>query len=149
MMSSPKNRSHRAEQLCDGCEKSQNCFFCAACNAILCDTCWSAQVAHKLKRPDMCLIHEKMDYDVVVKLKKILEPPTDNDAQKSMHEADEHTTWFGVSPENTHFWDSGRYATIMAETLSESDRERYPQLVSFIGQTGMKSTSDIRASGDC
>jgi hypothetical protein len=79
-----------------------------------------------------------MDYDVVVKLKKILEPPSDRETQKSMHEADQHTAWFGVSPDNTYFWESGRYATIMAETLSKSNMERHPQLVSFIGEAGTK-----------
>jgi hypothetical protein len=67
---------------------------------------------------------------VARKLKGILEPLTDSG---ELHRADEHTAWFGVSPNNDYFWDYGRDTTIMAEALSEGDRERYPQLVSFIG----------------
>jgi hypothetical protein len=95
--------------------------------------------------PDQRILANEADPEEVVRLKKILEPPIDHEIQNLMHEADECTTWFGVSPGNTTFWDSGRYATIMAETLSEIDRERYPQLlvVSFIGPTGIKSTSDM------
>jgi hypothetical protein len=105
---------------------------------MLCDECWKMQVAHRKK---LGADHEKMDYDVVVKLRQILEPPTDSEKQKSMHEADEHTAWFGVSPNNTHFWESGRYTTIMA-----GGRERYPHLVSFIGQTGINRLPIYRAS---
>jgi hypothetical protein len=138
-ISSSGNPSCRVQEKCDTCEISQqNYSFCAKCDGKFCDRCWPELFAHRHNAN-----HEKMDYTIVAELKKVLEPPEGTEIQTSMHEDDKHTAWFGVSPGNTHFWDSGRYNTIMAETLSERDRERYPQLVSFIGETGLKSTSNI------
>jgi hypothetical protein len=146
MLSLSGNPSCRAQEKCDTCEISQqNYSFCVRCDTKFCDECWAEQPAHR--RQPLSANHERMDYTIVAELKKVLEPPeSGGEIQKSMHDNDKHTAWFGVSPGNTHFWDSGRYNTIMAETLSERDRERYPQLVSFIGETGLNQLPIYLAS---
>lgn len=55
-----------------------------------------------------------------------------------MHRADEDTTWFGVArdDQNPVLQDYGRYTAIMTGNLSKEVGERFPQLVTFIGQTG-------------
>lgn len=69
-----------------------------------------------------------------------MEPEDDNDPQK-LHTQDEHTTWFGVTKDamdESIFEDYGRYGTIIAEGSAGSRENRYPGLVSFVGQTGTR-----------
>ena len=94
--------------------------------------------------------HERTDIRVAKKIKAILEAKTTSAEQDILHKKDEDTTWFGVIREDAElptFRDYGRYASIMADTLSPSSRHgsdwavgvrdhRYPSLVSFVGQTG-------------
>jgi hypothetical protein len=89
--------------------------------------------------------HEKTDQNVVKKFKAILEPPDNQEELRELHRQDEDTTWFGVirnpNPDPitgltlTSIKDYGRYAALMAETRPPNGELRYPQLVSFIGQT--------------
>lgn len=89
--------------------------------------------------------HEKTNQKVVKQLKAILEPPDNQEELWELHRRDEDTTWFGVlrnpNPDpitgltRTSFKDYGRYAALMAETRPPNGEMRYPQLVSFIGQT--------------
>jgi len=61
-----------------------------------------------------------------------------------LHHDDRDTTWFGIAKDlsdQPKFQDYGRYATIIANSTTGHHKVRYPQLVSFIGQTGAgKST---------
>ncbi|KAI9778775.1 MAG: hypothetical protein M1839_007865 [Geoglossum umbratile] len=97
------------------------------------------------------LPHEKTDPDIVKSLKAILEPPDNSEELRDLHRKDATSTWFGVvRSESQHpvkgnplpeFKDFGRYAALMAESRPPSGDARYPQLVSFIGQTSAgKST---------
>ncbi|KAI9764589.1 MAG: hypothetical protein M1840_008318 [Geoglossum simile] len=93
------------------------------------------------------LLHEKSDYETVIRLKPILEPAVESEVQQSMHRADEVTTWFGVSRDannNLILEDYGRYTAVMARTPSTHGRERFPHLVSFIGQTGAGKSTLIK-----
>jgi hypothetical protein len=91
------------------------------------------------------LPHEKTDINIVNNLKAILDPPGDPEALRRLHQQDEATMWFGVEPSEHMsqvtknyppvFKDYGRYVTLMAESRPENGEIRYPQLVSFIGQT--------------
>ena len=79
-----------------------------------------------------------------------MEAKTTSEEQERLHKNDEDTTWFGVIREDAEpliFRDYGRYASIMADTLSplsylSSDLmvgvrdRRSPSLVAFVGQTG-------------
>lgn len=83
--------------------------------------------------------HEKSDPHVITRLRDILEPVTSNaDHEKSL-ELDDDTTWFGVVRNQSQqqvFQDYGRFAALISESQSEEAEDRFPQLVSFIGQTG-------------
>lgn len=125
---------------CDG--NGQPTYFCVHCDSNFCDGCWGAIMQHRPgKRGPDGLPHEKTDLRVVSRLRDILEPSSDPQAQRALHRDDEDTTWFGIDRNGSNdpvFQEYGRYAAIMADSLpSESERfTRYPQLVSFIGQTG-------------
>jgi hypothetical protein len=81
--------------------------------------------------------HEKVDEEVVRRLRKIFDQPSQEE-QSSHHGGDIDTTWFGVGKEaNQSFL---HYSNRLVEVLHESQTgefiERFPQLVSFVGQTG-------------
>jgi hypothetical protein len=88
------------------------------------------------------LPHEKENPEAVALLRRILEPAPLSEAQQSKEfEADDETTWFGVArgPSGDVIQDHGRFATLMTESHGFYQGERYPQLVSFVGQTGINS----------
>lgn len=116
-------------------------FTCIQCNSLaFCETCWPRWILHVPGatgwggKP-----HEKADPIVVQRLRQILEPNrTEADHQAELIE-DEDTTWFGFGRDasgNPIFEDHGRFAVIMGECHASTATERYPQLVSFIGETG-------------
>ena len=118
-------------------------FFCVHCDSHYCETCWPLQNPHKPeKRGPDGLQHEKMNLLIVERYRSILEPSSTPQEQNDLHREDEDTTWFGVGRDHADesvFEDHGRYATLMAQTLSNKYSLRYPQLISFIGQTGQFS----------
>lgn len=125
----------------DSCpDISQSTFYCVNCDCSFCDTCWDKQPPHKPnKRGSDGHAHERIDRLVVERYRNILEPPSSINEQDALYKDDEDTTWFGVSRNRAGepvFEDYERYATLMAESPSLVPRVRYPQLVSFIGQTG-------------
>ncbi|KAE8444662.1 hypothetical protein EG329_014318 [Mollisiaceae sp. DMI_Dod_QoI] len=87
-------------------------------------------------------------------LKAILDPSSSPDQIRKLHQQDETTKWFGVSRSEqinpvtgkcaAIFRDYGRYATLMAETRPSNGTARYPQLVSFIGQTNAGKSTLIK-----
>lgn len=79
---------------------------------------------------------------MVERYRNILESSSSVQDQDALHKEDEDTTWFGIGrnrADDPIFEDYGRYATLMAESLSATPILRYPQLVSFVGQTGTSS----------
>ena len=141
--------SRSTDQLREPCEdnscrgRDQRTFYCVHCDCSFCDTCWDKQPAHKPnKRGTDGQAHEKIDRLVVERYRNILEPSASIEEQHALHKDDEETTWFGIGRSGADepiFEDYGRFATIMAQSLSNTPRTRYPQLVSFIGQTGNSS----------
>ncbi|KAK2606241.1 hypothetical protein QQS21_003289 [Conoideocrella luteorostrata] len=134
---------------CHECRVHTKTFICIQCNNLpFCDTCWSTWVLHADGatgwggRP-----HEKSDPHVITRLRGILEPTTSNvDHEKSL-ELDDDTTWFGVVRDLSQqqvFQDYGRFAALMSESQSEETQDRFPQLVSFIGQTGAGKSTLIK-----
>ncbi|KAF2758985.1 hypothetical protein EJ05DRAFT_499409 [Pseudovirgaria hyperparasitica] len=131
---------------CENCDAANvQTWHCSYCDMLFCDPCWVKQGPHKSGKtgPDG-LPHEKADLRIVKRLKDILTPSSDPTEQAGLHIDDEDTTWFGIDRDNNHqpvFYDYGRYATIIANSTTPESKVRYPQLVSFIGQTGAgKST---------
>jgi hypothetical protein len=130
---------------CVACNaENKQTFTCVQCNNdSFCDDCWGKERPHRPGAVGMDgLPHEKTNRLVVERLRQILDPYRSPEVQQSLHRNDEDTTWFGIARDSANlpiFQDYGRYATIMAESQSPEVNVRYPQLVSFIGQTGMKS----------
>ncbi|KAI1079978.1 hypothetical protein F5B20DRAFT_147122 [Whalleya microplaca] len=60
---------------------------------------------------------------------------------------DRETTWFGFSRDSSGhpiFQDHGRFAAIMGESHTGEVVDKYPQLVSFIGETGAGKSTMIK-----
>jgi hypothetical protein len=129
-------------QSCDGgCLGIKRVFQCVQCDGAFCDECWGKQFPHKPGKIGADgLPHEKTDPEVVERLRDTLDIQERTPAeQQKLHKNDEDTTWFGIARDEADmpvFQDYGRYAAILAEPQDISRRNRYPQLVSFIGQTG-------------
>ena len=89
--------------------------------------------------------HEKSDPGITRHLQGILTPATDDRIQRKLHMDDSDTIWirytrpFRQDPEIHEY---GRYKKLMQDSFTSEWKERWPQLVSFIGQTG--ETGDIQ-----
>jgi hypothetical protein len=126
---------------CDVCQRNVRTWTCIQCNNdSFCDDCWGKERAH---RPGAVGFdgkpHEKTDRKVVERLRMILDPKRTAEEKIKEHQNDEDTTWFGIARDSANlpiFRDYERYATIMAQSRTSQINVRYPQLVSFIGQTG-------------
>ncbi len=136
-------------KLCECCEESKTPIWnCSYCGMDFCNECWGKQAPHKPGRtgPDG-LPHEKANPSIVKRLKDILTPPPERSEQQALHIEDEDTTWFGLARDAQNrpiFRDYGRYSTIMADSNTGEFKSRYPQLVSFIGQTGAGKSTLIK-----
>lgn len=67
------------------------------------------------------------------------QPPTERE-QMQQHIDDEDTTWFGFDRDedgSPFLAEYQRYASLMMDCAQDPGSQRYPALVSFIGQTGM------------
>lgn len=124
--------------------------FCHQCDSHFCHRCWSRQASHlpgKLAVDG--LPHEKIDIRIATRLEQILSSSNGPREQDALHEADDTTIWFGIDRNYADvptFQDYRRYTTLMLEHKSAKQEIRYPQLVSFVGQTGMtrpSKTSDL------
>lgn len=86
------------------------------------------------------VLHEKINKEVAARLKEIFTPTSDPYTQRRLHQEDRDTTWFGVcrgSSGRPELRDYGRYSELARGSWTNKYRERWPQLVSFVGQTGM------------
>lgn len=145
-VSKTSSPSDQRPKVCECCDLPKgHVWNCSYCDMNFCDECWDRQGPHRPGKtgPDGHP-HEKGDPNIVKRLKNILTPPTDAGEQQQLHVDDEDTTWFGIARDDNNqpiFQDYGRYATMMADSTTGNFKLRYPQLISFIGQTGAgKST---------
>lgn len=117
-------------------------WLCVSCDCTYCDLCWETQGPHRQgKLGQYGLPHEKTDKAVFERLRDIFQPPEEKSELQKLHQDDEETLWFGVEilkddKEKCTFIDNGRYTSLMAMTKQPTATERYPLLVSFVGQTG-------------
>ncbi|OTA77343.1 hypothetical protein M434DRAFT_402358 [Hypoxylon sp. CO27-5] len=137
-------------QRCQTCSTaSVKIFTCIQCNSLaFCDPCWSKWVLHLPGavgwggKP-----HEKADLVVIQRLRQIFEPlrtGTDHEVELAR---DRETTWFGFGRDSSGhpiFQDYGRLAAIMSESHVVGTTDRYPQLVSFIGEAGAGKSTLIK-----
>ncbi|KAF2441827.1 hypothetical protein P171DRAFT_418623 [Karstenula rhodostoma CBS 690.94] len=150
----PANRNEPPAEVthtktCGFCDEQKSPIWnCSYCDTSFCDPCWDLQLPHRpgKKGPDG-LPHEKANPTIVKRLKDILTPSQDHYEQHALHMEDEDTTWFGLDRDSQNrpvFQDYGRYSAIMVESNNGDYRSRYPQLVSFIGQTGAGKSTLIK-----
>lgn len=141
MSATPFQDNHQEDE-CYTCHISgKQLFICTQCNYhVFCDDCWSQWLLHHAdkvgwdSRP-----HEKSDPRVVQTLREILGPTRTPSEHEREFRKDYDTTWFGVGRNHANqvvFQDFGRFATLMGETPMHELGSRYPQLATFIGQTG-------------
>lgn len=84
--------------------------------------------------------HERANPFIVSRFRQILEPTRTEEEHEAELLEDQDTTWFGYGRDASNvpqLYDYGRFSAILAETRTEETGERYPQLASFIGETGM------------
>lgn len=141
---SVNNRINNHNHECEGyhCNNSTaETFFCHQCDSHFCNRCWSRQASHLPgKLASDGLPHEKIDIRIATRLEKILNSTNGPREQDALHQADETTIWFGIERNYADvpaFQDYERYSTLMLEHMPARHEQRYPQLVSFVGQTGM------------
>ena len=113
---------------------------CLNCSSVYCESCWDKQGPHQAGKtgPDG-LPHERTDKEIYERLKRILDPPESISELSRLHQEDESTIWFGIEKDLNGpplFLDHGRFAALMADTKQPNGGMRYPQLVSFVGETG-------------
>ena len=128
---------------CEGLEcKSINSevFRCVSCDSMYCQLCWGNQGPHRPGKIDSKgLPHEQTVERIYQLLRPIYHPAEEEKEIRQLHIEDQQTAWFGVEKNksgNPLFQDHGRYAALMSETKQPSATTRFPQLVSFVGQTG-------------
>ncbi|KAI0886923.1 FabD/lysophospholipase-like protein [Annulohypoxylon maeteangense] len=137
-------------QPCQTCgTNAEKTFTCIQCNNLaFCDSCWAKWVLHTPGavgwngKP-----HEKADPLVLHRLRQILEPTRTEAEHESELLEDRDTTWFGFGRDASGhplFRDFGRFAAIMSETATDETAERYPQLATFIGETGVGKSTLIK-----
>ncbi|KAI2470767.1 FabD/lysophospholipase-like protein [Annulohypoxylon bovei var. microspora] len=137
-------------QPCQTCgTNAEKTFTCIQCNNLaFCDACWPKWVLHTPGavgwngKP-----HEKADPLVLHRLRQILEPTRTEEEHESELLEDRDTTWFGFGRDASGhplFCDYGRFAAIMSETVTDETAERYPQLATFIGETGVGKSTLIK-----
>ncbi|KAK7965849.1 uncharacterized protein PG986_000126 [Apiospora aurea] len=131
---------------------AQKTFTCIQCNNLaFCDPCWPRWVLHVPGavgwdgKP-----HEKADPMVIHRLRQILEPVRTEEEHEAELLEDEDTTWLGFGRDSSGrsvLHDYGRFAAIMGESTTAEEgaaAERFPQLVSFIGETGAGKSTLIK-----
>ncbi|KAI0169236.1 hypothetical protein GGR52DRAFT_581416 [Hypoxylon sp. FL1284] len=131
---------------CQKCRSLVKTFVCVQCNNLaFCAPCWTKWPLHVPGATGLGgKPHEKADPEIVHRLQQIFEPIRSEAAYEAELLKDRETTWFGFSRDSSGhpiFQDYGRFAAIMSESRTRESNDRYPQLVSFIGETGAgKST---------
>ncbi|EKJ74391.1 hypothetical protein FPSE_05462 [Fusarium pseudograminearum CS3096] len=141
----PRQRSF-APMPCCVCNGPYKAWKCVQCDDFFCNDCWPKERPH---RPGKVGIdgreHEKVDEDIVYRLQQIFGQPTAEE-QHRRHTNDINTTWFGVTKEydQPYLHYSNRLVDILRESQVGAFAERFPQLVSFVGQTGAGKSTVIK-----
>ncbi|KAI3328065.1 FabD/lysophospholipase-like protein [Xylariaceae sp. AK1471] len=134
---------------CHTCGTVKKTFTCIQCNNLpFCDGCWEKWVLHLPgatgwgSKP-----HEKVDPVLLQRLRQVLEPIRTEPEHEAELDQDQTTTWFGLDRDSSGqptFIDYGRFAAIMNDSLAGKEADRFPQLVSFIGETGAGKSTLIK-----
>ncbi|KAI8631062.1 FabD/lysophospholipase-like protein [Xylariaceae sp. FL1651] len=134
---------------CHTCGVADKNYSCVQCNNIsFCDGCWGKWILHLPGatgwggKP-----HEKVDPIFLQRLRQVLEPIRTEAEHEAELDQDRDTTWFGFVRDSSGqptFVDYGRFSAIMTESLTRKVVDSFPQLVSFIGETGAGKSTLIK-----
>ncbi|KAF2399012.1 hypothetical protein EJ06DRAFT_479226 [Trichodelitschia bisporula] len=117
--------------------------YCPNCNLRLCDVCWDRQQAHR-KKSRGPQVHEKENPLLHDRFHKILHASSDDNA----HILDERTKWLGMyhlnGSDTPVLEEFDAYTDIVTRNIKANSPEKYPQLVSFVGETGAGKSTLIR-----
>ncbi|KAK0721616.1 hypothetical protein B0T26DRAFT_800576 [Lasiosphaeria miniovina] len=131
---------------CCDCGCAVKAWKCVQCDDSFCDDCWPKQRPH---RPGKVGIdgrhHERVDEEVVRRLQRIFGQASEEE-QSDRHGGDIDTTWFGVDKDanQSFLHTSNRLVEVLHESQTGEFTERFPQLVSFVGQTGAGKSTVIK-----
>ncbi|KAF2128735.1 hypothetical protein P153DRAFT_340903 [Dothidotthia symphoricarpi CBS 119687] len=124
-----------------------NIWYCVDCDSCLCESCWILYPPHTgNKKGRDGLEHEKTLHHVYSRLKDILNPNHNAAQLEEIHNRDLDTTWFGIRKDGysrSLFADFDVYSNLTGEPLDD-DKEKFPQLASFIGQTNAGKSTLIK-----
>ncbi|KAI0903577.1 hypothetical protein F4823DRAFT_635572 [Ustulina deusta] len=134
---------------CQTCGATESIFACIQCNDMpFCDACWGKWVLHLPGttgwggKP-----HEKVNPTLLQRLRQVFEPIRTEAEHEVELDRDRESTWFGFDRDSSGhptFVDYGRFAAIMTQSLAGKVDGRFPQLVSFIGETGAGKSTLIK-----
>jgi hypothetical protein len=85
------------------------------------------------------LAHEKSDTSIAQRLENAFTAPKDTKQAQRLHVNDSDTIWLSFTGEHTDLpsiQDHDRFTALIQDSFSGRWNERWPQIVSFIGQTG-------------
>ncbi|KAF2465829.1 FabD/lysophospholipase-like protein [Lindgomyces ingoldianus] len=138
-MDPPLSPGERCED--ERCDRKSDDYiwYCVDCSCRFCESCWRFQPPHrKGKYARDGKPHEQIDYHIAKRLESILNPSNDREEVRKLHETDEKSTWFGWAKDDNQcpvLEDFGAYVSLMAESTRDSVLPKYPQIVSFVGET--------------
>lgn len=134
---------------CCICEHSGTTWICTQCaGEAFCDGCWSMQRPHKpgAKVVPGVAPHVKVEPQVFDRLEKVFDQNITEEDQQLMHQRDIRTTWFGIEKDGDEprLHHHNRLIEIMRDSHTGEFAERFPHLVSFVGQTGAGKSTIIK-----
>ena len=113
---------------CEACDpdddtQDQPLHFCYACDVVLCESCWKAQLPHrKNKQATSGIVHEKTDPWTAKKVQSALSPPADEKIYARLCMQDENTAWFGKKKLNSHQTDNLHIAQELTAKIAKANR---------------------------
>jgi len=147
---------------CNRTPRTVPMWFCTDCKCSFCDRCWEKISVH---RAGVASPHERVYQRTYLLLSTALEPPATDVELDQLHADDVETTWFGEQAQrlsmisscqlirkvtgigkdenNEPFLADGTiFDALMARARCGNDT-RHPQIVSFVGQTGIHRFQSI------
>lgn len=145
------------QNLCWECDRDAE-WFCSRCDDQFCSACFDAEPAHRADldsnrkrpraRPRRKEQHERVEFKIYSQLSEIFEPKS-SQKRDNLFEWEIGAKWFYVSrAENGDFrlGNTNRFRELTSPRWGEHCPEQFPSLISFVGQTGNKTSPFISLS---